>query len=197
MAGRLEDRVVLITDAASGLGAECARQFHGEGSRLVLVDRDAGRLAALAQGLDRDVSWLAGDVAAADTATRAVDLAVQGFGRLDVLLNDAAIDPLSACSVLDTSDQDWRAVIDVNLTAAFYFSRAAIATMRTTGGGAIVAVASISALTPTPEEAAYSVKVGLLHLMRAIALDHAKTAFGPTPSAPASWRPSCAIAARP
>lgn len=177
MASRFENRTVLITGAASGLGKTCAAGFLAEGARLVMVDRDAERLDETARRLGAPpemLRTLAGDVGDPDTATRAVALAVEAFGRLDVLLSNAAIDPRSAGSVCETSDADWHAVLTVNLSAAFFFSRAAIPVLRDGGGGAIVATASIGALKPTPHEAAYCVsKAGLVHLMRSIALDHA------------------------
>lgn len=167
---------ILITGAASGLGAACARSFAAADARLVLVDRNEIQLAALAAELGSSrVMTVAGDVTESSLAETAVKAALDNFGQLDVLVNSAGIDPLDARGVLETSDVQWRLVMDVNVTGAFFFSRAAVAAMKANGGGSIVNIASVSALKPSPEETVYSVsKAALLQLTKCIALDYAR-----------------------
>ena len=171
---RFEGKVALITGGASGLGLEVARQMAEEGARLVLVDWDGEALSASAAGLGPEVRTRRGDVSRAETATEAVALARKEFGRLDVLFNNAGIDPLRARSVMDTEVEDWDRILEVNVRSAFLMSRAAIPLMREGGGGAIVNTASIAGLKPAGDESAYSVsKAAMVSLTGTLALDFA------------------------
>jgi NAD(P)-dependent dehydrogenase (short-subunit alcohol dehydrogenase family) len=117
---------------------------------------------------------LTGDVSLEETAAAAVGLARSEFGRLDVLFNNAGIDPLRARSVLETEVEDWDLVLDVNVRSAYLMSRAAIPLMRENGGGSIVNTASIAGLKPAGDEAAYSVsKAAIVSLTGTLAVDFA------------------------
>ena len=169
---RFEGKVALITGGASGLGLAVARQIAAEGARLVLVDWDRTSLEAAGTALGAPV--LHGDVSEEGTAIAAVALARAEFGRLDVLFNNAGIDPLRARSVTDTEAGDWDRILDVNVRSAFLMSRAAIPLMREGGGGAIVNTASIAGLKPAGDEAAYSVsKAAMVSLTGTLAIDYA------------------------
>jgi NAD(P)-dependent dehydrogenase (short-subunit alcohol dehydrogenase family) len=175
---RFTGQVVLITGAASGLGAECARAFGFEGANLVLIDSSGPLVMEVADSLEASgvsVTAIVGDVRTEATATQACEAAMVRFGRLDVLVNNAGIDPLNATTVTGTSEAQWDAVMDVNVKAAWRFTRAALPLMIGAGrGGAIVNLASVSAVLPSPEETAYSVsKAALLHLTKCTALDYA------------------------
>ena len=174
---RFQDRVALITGGASGLGLAVAKQMSAEGARLVLVDWDALSLEAAAETIVNSgghVRRLSGDVSEPATATAAVDLARSEFGRLDVLFNNAGIDPLQARSVIDTEVPDWDRILAVNVRSAYLMSRAAIPLMRAGGGGSIVNTASIAGLKPAGDEAAYSVsKAAMVSLTGTLALDFA------------------------
>ncbi len=168
-----EGKVALITGGASGLGLAVARQMADQGARLLLVDWNELGLQAARTSLGAAV--LHGDVSEESVATGAIDLARSEFGRLDVLFNNAGIDPLKARSVVDTEIDDWDRVIDVNVRSAFLMSRAAIPLMRAGGGGAIVNTASIAGLKPAGDEAAYSVsKAAMVSLTTSLAVDFAK-----------------------
>jgi NAD(P)-dependent dehydrogenase (short-subunit alcohol dehydrogenase family) len=169
---RFSGKVTLITGGASGLGLAVARLLHAEGASLVLVDWDAAAVTAAAAELD--AVKLPGDVSQAATATAAVDLARSTYGRLDVLFNNAGIDPLGARSVLETDESDWDRILDVNVKSAYLFARAAIPLMREGGGGAIVNTASIAGLKAAGGETAYSVsKAAMVSLTQALAIDFA------------------------
>jgi NAD(P)-dependent dehydrogenase (short-subunit alcohol dehydrogenase family) len=173
MAGLLTGQSAIITGAASGLGAACARLFADEGARLVLVDVNEGALSGVCCQIPGSIS-VVGSVSDEATAQRAVGAAIAGFGGVNVLVNNAAIDPLSAGSVSNTSVDDWDRVIAVNLRGAFLFARAVLPSMVAQGSGVLVHTASISAIRPTPDEAAYCVsKAALVQLSRSIALDYA------------------------
>jgi NAD(P)-dependent dehydrogenase (short-subunit alcohol dehydrogenase family) len=174
---RFEHRVALATGVATGLGRAIAGLLAGEGARLVLVDIAADALTRLAETLrakGASVATVVGDVARADVAQRAVQVARERFGRIDMLFNNAGVDPVG--SVVDTSEATWDQVLDVNLKSAFLFCKAAIPVMIAGGGGAIVNTASIAGQRASSDEAAYSVsKAGLIMLTRTIARDFAKS----------------------
>ena len=170
---RFRGKVALITGGASGLGLAVARLLREEDASLVLVDWDTAAVTAAAAELD--AVRLPGDVSQAATATAAVDMARSTHGRLDVLFNNAGIDPLAARSVLETEESDWDRILDVNVKSAYLFARAAIPLMREGGGGAIVNTASIAGLKAAGDEAAYSVsKAAMVSLTQSLAVDFAR-----------------------
>jgi meso-butanediol dehydrogenase / (S,S)-butanediol dehydrogenase / diacetyl reductase len=118
---RLQGRTVLITGAAGGIGAACARRLAAEGARLLLADLDGGAAEKLAQELGQ-VSIQA-DVTRAGDIERMVETAWQRWGRLDVLFNNAGI--IQAKPLLDLSETDWDRMMDVNLKAVFFVLQAA------------------------------------------------------------------------
>jgi NAD(P)-dependent dehydrogenase (short-subunit alcohol dehydrogenase family) len=162
---------VIITGAAGNLGSAVAAAFQAAGASLVLVDLDGDRLAGLA---GPHALVLAADAVLPATAIAAVALAEKGGGGVDVLVNCAGVDLPSATDAPGTSYADWNRVLDVNLGAAFRFSRASIPSMRRRGGGAIVNISSSTGLAPVPGNLAYNVsKAGVIALTRAMAADHA------------------------
>jgi NAD(P)-dependent dehydrogenase (short-subunit alcohol dehydrogenase family) len=174
---QLQNSVALITGAASGLGLAVARQMAAAGARLVLVDWDEANLRAATGELAQagaKVKSMQGDVSVEATATDAIDMAKAAFGRLDILFNNAGIDPLRARSVVETEVADWDRILDVNVKSAYLMTRAAIPLMREGGGGSIVNTASVAGLKPGADETAYSAsKAALISLTAAIALDFA------------------------
>ena len=170
---RFAGKVALITGGASGLGLAVARQLHAEGASLLLVDWDVAAVTSAAK--DLDAARLPGDVSQAGTAAAAVDMARSTFGRLDVLFNNAGIDPLRARSVVDTDESDWDRILDVNVKSAYLFAKSAIPLMREGGGGAIVNTASIAGLKAASDESAYSVsKAAMVSLTQSLAVDFAR-----------------------
>ena len=170
---RFSGRVALITGGASGLGLATARLLAAEGARLALVDWDAGALEKAAA--DLGALPVRGDVSEAATAAAAVELVRSELGRLDVLFNNAGIDPLRARSALETEEADWDRVLDVNVKSAYLFAKAAIPLLRESGRGAIVNTASIAGLRAAGDEAAYSVsKAAMVSLTQSLAVDFAR-----------------------
>jgi NAD(P)-dependent dehydrogenase (short-subunit alcohol dehydrogenase family) len=174
---RFADKAVMIVGVASGLGAEAAKLFAQEGARLALVDRDPAGLETLAATLraaGAEVLTTAGDAALAEVAEAAVGQAVGRWGAIDVLFSNVGIDPLTATTVVNTTEAQWDAVMAVNVKAGFLFSRAVLPYMAAYGGGAILFTGSVASLRPGRDEAAYNVsKAALLQLCRSIAIDHA------------------------
>jgi meso-butanediol dehydrogenase/(S,S)-butanediol dehydrogenase/diacetyl reductase len=173
MAGSFEGKVVLITGGASGIGAATARRFAGEGARLMLGDIDAQGGDALARELGESAAFRATDVRDRAQVEALIDEAVDRFGRLDVLFNNAGSGVLGQTPDIDP--EQWRDLFELDVHAIFYGCRAAIPQMRKSGGGAIVNTASISGLAADPGLAAYNAAKGaVVNYTRSLAVDHAR-----------------------
>ncbi|PAQ08928.1 SDR family NAD(P)-dependent oxidoreductase [Mesorhizobium temperatum] len=169
-------KVVIVTGATSGIGEAIVQAFAATGASLVLVgrDRERGRRALESvQKLDCPAELMLGDVADSAFADHVINSSVERFGKVSVLVNSAGI--IRRGSALETTDDDWRQTFDANVNGVFYFSRAAVKSMRKTGGGSIVNIASNVGLVGCPGLAAYCASKGAVVLLtRAMALDHAK-----------------------
>jgi len=170
---RFADKVVLATGVATGLGCVTAELFAREGAKLVLVDYNEPDLKALVARLratGATVSAVTGDVSQSDVAESAIARVEAEHGRLDILINNAGINPVG--NIVETPDEIWDRTIAVNLRSAYLFSSRAIPVMERFGGGTIVTTASIASFKASTAEAAYSVsKAGLLQLTKVIAKD--------------------------
>jgi meso-butanediol dehydrogenase/(S,S)-butanediol dehydrogenase/diacetyl reductase len=164
---RLKGKTALITGGGAGIGAATADIFVREGASVLLLDRDEASLKRTARSLKR-AAYAALDVA----DTKAVAKAVKDFGRLDILVNNAAMRNYSA--VADATPEEWRAVLDVNLVGAAACARAALPALRKAGKGSIVNVSSCYALTGRKGMAIYDAsKAALLALTRTLAHEEA------------------------
>ncbi len=167
---RLEGKVALISGGARGIGATTARVFVQEGARVVIGDLLDAEGQALARELGDAVRFVHLDVTQPAQWDAAVALALAGFGKLDVLLNNAGI--AQGAPIEDFSHEDWNRLIGINLTGTFNGIKAVIAPMKQAGGGAIVNLASIAGLRGFPNLAAYvSSKFGVTGLTKSVALD--------------------------
>jgi meso-butanediol dehydrogenase/(S,S)-butanediol dehydrogenase/diacetyl reductase len=176
VSGRFDEKVVVVTGAASGIGAASARLFAAEGARLMLGDVDLAGLSAVAKDCDPAgirVASLGTDVAELDQVTALVDGAVERFGRLDVLFNNAGIGAFGKAPDLDPAV--WHRTFEVDVHSVFYGCRAAIPHFRSIGGGVIVNTASISGLGGDYGLGAYNAAKGAVaNYTRAVAIDHAR-----------------------
>jgi NAD(P)-dependent dehydrogenase (short-subunit alcohol dehydrogenase family) len=172
---RFSGKTVVVTGAATGLGRAIVELLGAEGANLVLVDKAERELASLSDGLRSrsvPVDMVVGDVSLAKTSTRTLDLAIKRHGRIDVLMNNAGINPVGALG--DTSDQTWSQTMDVNLKSAYLFCHAFLPTMIAQRNGVIVNTASIAGQRASTAEAAYAIsKAALIMLTRTIARDYA------------------------
>ncbi len=152
---RLSGKVALITGASGGIGRAMTALFAAEGAQVVASDLAApeGGDAALALALDvtREDDW-----------ARAMDTVLDRFGRLDVLVNNAGL--ALTKSLEETTLEEWRNIMAVNLDGAFLGTRAAIGVMKDGNGGAIVNLSSVAGIVGAPMLAAYSAAKGGLRL---------------------------------
>jgi len=194
--GRLAGKVAIVAGASGGTGASIARRLCAEGARLVLGDVQDERGRALAEALGASVVYHRLDVTSENDWGRAVALALAHFGRLDALVNSAEV--RADASLEEAVPHDWKRVLDVNLFGPFLGMRAVAETLRHSGGGSIVNIASHDALAGATGVAAYaSSKWGLRGLTKCAALEFG--AFGVRVNsvcAGASERSREAVAAR-
>lgn len=138
-----QTETVLITGASTGIGLAAARAFLDRGSNLVLNSRDPGRLESAYEALGKpeNAILVAGDVSDRAIGQRIVDAALEKFGRIDVLVNNAGI--FSPKPFLDVDEADLDRYLSINLKGTYFTSQAAIPAMQANGGGAIVNVGTV------------------------------------------------------
>ena len=163
----LTGRTALVTGASGGIGGAIARQLHRQGAKVWLTGRRRDALDALAAELGDRVVVEPADLAAPGAAERLVDL-VESEGGLDILVNNAGLTRDSLA--LRLKDEDWQTVLDVNLTATFRLSRAAVRGMMKRRWGRIVSITSIVGVTGNPGQVNYAAsKAGMIGFSKALA----------------------------
>ena len=172
---KLDGKVALITGAGSGIGAAIAARFVADGAKICITGRRQEKLDQVVQSLpEGTVMTCAGDVTRLEDAERMVETALKFTGKLDVLVNNAAIDP-GGTTVVDIDPDLWHKILDINLTGPMYLMKVSIPHMIEAGGGSIINIASLGGLRCLPGMPAYcSSKAGLIMLSKQVALD-----FGP------------------
>lgn len=175
--GRLQDKVTLITGAATGLGRVAAELFAGEGAKVVIADVSDGDEAVEAIAASGgEAAYVATDVGDDDSVASAVAFAVETFGGLHVLYNNAGISPGDDDGPTNTSDETWTKTLDINVTGVARCCRHGIPAMLESGGGSIVNVASFVAHlgAATPQIAYTASKGAVLSMTREIAVIYAR-----------------------
>jgi 3alpha(or 20beta)-hydroxysteroid dehydrogenase len=173
--GRLDGKVAIITGASRGIGASYARAIVAEGGKVVAGVRDAAepRVVAMREELGDSALVMPLEVTADDDWARAVDAAVSTFGRLNVLVNNAAI--VNFGRIIDYSMEDWDEIIAVNLTAVFRGIRACYPALKEAAPASIINVSSASGIMAISELHGYvASKYGVRGLTRSIALELAQ-----------------------
>jgi NAD(P)-dependent dehydrogenase (short-subunit alcohol dehydrogenase family) len=164
----MKDKIVLVTGAASGIGAAAVERMAAEGARVLAFDRSAEALDAL--GRRTGAIGFVGDVTQQQDIDRAMTVLAR-MGGLDIVVNGAGV--VAADDPQDVADETWERMIAVNLTGTMRVCRAAIALLRARGGGAVVNVASVAAFNSTPGSASYAPsKAGVVAYTRNIAYVH-------------------------
>ena len=165
----LSGRTALVTGASGGIGEAIARQLHAQGATLVLAGRRSEALAALAEALGERARVEVAELSDPQAAEQLIAAADNGGGP-DVLINNAGLtrDNLA----VRMKDEDWQTVLDVNLTAVFRLTRAALRGMMRRRWGRIVNVTSIVALTGNPGQVNYAAaKAGMIGMTKSLAAE--------------------------
>ena len=172
MPDRLKNKVAIVTGGAAGIGEAASVLFAEEGAKVVVADVDTGageKTAAQIQKSGAKAIFVKTDVSDEKAVRRACDQTVEHFGRLDILVNNAATFILKG---IEASVEDWERSMRVNVIGTSLMSRYAVERMKQTGGGAIVNLSSISAFIAQPLFVTYSAtKAALLQMTRNMAMD--------------------------
>lgn len=172
---RFQGKAVLITGGAGGIGKAAVRIFAQEGAKVMVSDLSEPGCKEICSEMQEKgfrVGYLCGDLAEKAYCENLIEHTVNTFGSIDILLNNAGVIPRG--NILETTDEMWFAALNINLTAVFYLSRAAIAHMKEQGGGAIVNTSSTWGVYPGPGHMAYCTSKGAVAAMtKNLGRDHA------------------------
>ena len=165
--GRLENKVVVITGAASGLGLADAKALATEGARIVMTDIDVAK--GVDEARELDATFLTQDVSKESSWEELMTFVQDKFGRLDGLVNNAGIAPIA--NIEDVTTESWRRVLSIHLDGTLWGCQAAIKLMKKGRGGSIVNMSSTAALIGIGSYLAYSTaKGGIRSMTKSIAI---------------------------
>jgi 3-oxoacyl-[acyl-carrier protein] reductase len=182
----LEGRVAVVTGGARGIGYACAERLRGSGAALSLWDRDEAAVAAAAARLGAHCAVV--DVASETSVATAAAAAISALGKVDILVNNAGVTGPNK-TTWDYSPEEWRQVIEIDLTGAFLCARALVPHMRARNYGRIVNMASVAGKEGNPNAPAYSAaKAGLIALTKSLGKELAATAITVNCVTPAAAR---------
>ncbi|MEK7371642.1 MAG: SDR family NAD(P)-dependent oxidoreductase, partial [candidate division NC10 bacterium] len=160
----VSEKTALVTGAARGIGLAIARRLAAGGARVALLDLDRGAVEAAARSVGGEAMPVVADVTRAAEVETAVAQVMGRWGRLDIMVNNAGITGRSF-PIWELTDEDWRRVIDVDLTSVFFCCRAAVKVMLPQGAGRIINIASIAGKEGNPTLVPYSsAKAGVIGL---------------------------------
>ena len=172
---RLEGKVALISGGARGQGATEGQLFVDEGAKVVLADIlhvEGEATAAQIRENGGEASYVHLDVTSEDEWRNAVEFALQTYGRLDILINNAAI--YKRTPIVDTDLEEWRQIMEVNSTGVFLGTKHAIPAMQRSGGGSIINISSTAGLIGSARGSAYGASKGSVRLFtKYTAIQHA------------------------
>lgn len=156
--------MAIVTGGSRGIGLEIARTFAASGAKVLIVSRKAEALEAAAKQIGHGCEWLAGNVGDPGLADAAVDRAIDRFGGLDILVNNAATNPYAGPTI-DVDIARWDKTIAVNLTAPLIWTQAAWNKAMKDNGGVVINIASVGGLMTSPIIGVYDMtKAALIHL---------------------------------
>ena len=171
--GRLDGKVAIVTGGASGIGAATVRRFAGEGARVVVADINDDAGEALARSLGASVAFRHTDVTSLAEIEAAVAFAVQRWGGLDVIHNNAAATGGGYVADIEPDVWDWS--VKLMMTAVFYGMRAAIPAMLARGGGSIISTSSVEGMFGEAMSAPYcTAKAAIINLTRTVAIEYGR-----------------------
>ncbi|MCW9706622.1 SDR family NAD(P)-dependent oxidoreductase [Fodinibius salsisoli] len=165
-------KTIVITGGAKGIGAGCAEVFHRQKGNVVIIDIDETAGQQFCNQLGDRALFIHCNISSEKEVQKAMELAVEEFGRLDVLVNNAGI--IRYSKVTETSVEEWDNVLNVNLKGAFLCAKHAIPSMLKNGGGVVINMSSVQAFVTQEKVAPYvTSKSALIGLTRSIAVDYA------------------------
>ena len=171
-----KDKVVLITGGGDGIGKDTAILFAKKGAKLVINDinlKKGNNTLKKLKSMGAEAIFIKRDVSNAADAEKIVKETVKAFGRIDILINNAAFTPFGR--VDDTSEKDFNKAIAVNVRGAFFVSKYSIFEMKKQGRGIIVNISSVVAIKGIRERAAYAASKGaIIALTKSMAIDYIK-----------------------
>ncbi|XP_077325262.1 dehydrogenase/reductase SDR family member 4-like [Lithobates pipiens] len=169
---KLQGKVALVTASTDGIGLAIAQKLAQDGARVLISSRkqeNVDKAVRELKGQGLDVEGTVCHVGRSEDRERLVNTAVQKFGGVDILVSNAAVNPFFG-NILDSTDEVWEKILDINVKAAFLLVKLVVPKMQERGGGSIVIVASVAGFTPFPALGPYSVsKTALLGLTKALA----------------------------
>jgi 3-oxoacyl-[acyl-carrier protein] reductase len=166
----LTGRSALVTGASGGIGGAVARALHGAGAAVALAGRNTEALEALAGELGERAYVVAGDLADAEAVAAVAKAAEEALGGIDILVNNAGLTRDNL--MMRLKDEDWDAVLDVNLKATFRLSRAVLRGMMKNRWGRIISITSIVGVTGNPGQANYAAsKAGMIGMSKSLAAE--------------------------
>ena len=174
MGDRLKGKVAIVTGSSMGIGRACAERFAEEGAAVVVNGYPGEQGREVAEGIvsaGGDARFCLADVGSHDDLRRLVQFALDSYGRLDILMNNAIAG--KSASLLDQDEAEWDRVYDTSVKAAFLASKLALPHMIAGGGGVIVNTSSVQGIRAGRESLAYdSAKAALINLTRQIAVEY-------------------------
>ena len=169
---RLKNKVAVITGGGAGIGRATCELFAEEGAAVIVADRDETTGREVSQGIvsrGGRAQFVCTDVAHEESIRTMADTAEKTFGRIDILVNNAAVFVLKG---IDASVEEWREILDVNVVGPALCAKHCVPIMRRGGGGAIVNLASISSVIAQPQMLTYNAtKAAIANMTRCMAMD--------------------------
>ena len=170
----LTEKVAIVTGAASGIGAEIVRLFLESGARVVAVDIDPGlpQAGGLADRYPERLRCVVGDVGAEETSLAYARLALEAYGKIDVMINNAAVSYVKP--IAEHTPEEWDRVMNVNVKSIYWSARAVVPAMKKAGGGLFLNTGSISSVVGLAGQGAYGPSKGaIVQITRQMAVEYA------------------------
>jgi NAD(P)-dependent dehydrogenase (short-subunit alcohol dehydrogenase family) len=168
---QLEGKVAIVTGGSRGIGKAIAKTFAEAGARVMITSRKAEACEQAAKEIGASAEWEAGNIGNPEDAERVIDATLERFGRLDILVNNAATNPYAGPTI-DVDMPRWEKTLQINLTAPLLWTQLAWQRALKQGGGAVINVSSVGGFTTNQILGVYDVtKAALIHLTKQLAAE--------------------------
>ncbi len=168
---QLEGKVAIVTGGSRGIGKSIARTFAEAGARVMITSRKAEACEQAAKEIGASAEWVAGNIGNPEDAERVIGATLERFGRLDILVNNAATNPYAGPTI-DVDMPRWEKTLQINLTAPLLWTQLAWQRALKQGGGAVINVSSVGGFTTNQILGVYDVtKAALIHLTKQLAAE--------------------------